>query len=122
MANRPTAVLERAFAEHVDLASYRLDAWQTGLVARRLDMMRRREGRGRGVYVGAYGYVEDLMPKAAPKLVDQNTLPEKVRGPDPITEQDGNGGFVHAPSLTHAVTAAVLRNGYSPMPIDKIVR
>src|SRR5262245_56910036 len=112
LADRPTAVLERAFAEHIDVASYRLDAWQTGLVARRLDLMRRREGRARGVYVGAYGYVEDLIQKAAPKPVDQNTLPETLRGPDRITEQDDNAGFVHAPSLTHAVAAAVLRNGY----------
>ena len=30
----PTARLERLIAEHIDLCSYRLDAWQTGLFAR----------------------------------------------------------------------------------------
>ncbi|MGH9881172.1 MAG: hypothetical protein ACRD6N_07020, partial [Pyrinomonadaceae bacterium] len=32
----PTARLERLFAEHIDLASYRLDAWLTGFVYQRL--------------------------------------------------------------------------------------
>jgi hypothetical protein len=112
LADRPTAVLERLFAEHVDLAGHRLDAWQTGLVSRRLDHMRRREGRGRGVYLGAYGYVEDLVPKPTPQEVDQGILPENLRGPEPVVEVGGNGGFVHAPSLNHAATAAVLLNAY----------
>jgi hypothetical protein len=29
-----------------------------------------------------------------------------------LYEQPGNGGFIHAPSLNHAVTAAILRNAY----------
>ena len=112
LARLPTAALERIFAEHVDLASYRLDAWQTGLVARRLDLMRRRAQRDRGIYLGAYGFVENLVPNPAPMPVDQQTLPEKLRGPEPVTEQENNGGFVHAPSIAQAVTAAVLRNAY----------
>jgi hypothetical protein len=112
LAARPTAVLERVFAEHVDLVSYRLDAWQTGLVARRLDRMRRREGRAEGIHVGAYGYVENLHANVTPLKVDTETLPESLRNSAPVTEQPENGGFVHAPSLTHAVTAAVLRNAY----------
>jgi hypothetical protein len=111
LARRSTAALERLFAEHVDTASYRLDAWQTGLAARRLDHMRRREGRARGLYVGAYGYVEDLVPKPAPTPVSPRELPELLRESG-VTEQADNGGFVHAPSLAHAATAAVLRNGY----------
>jgi hypothetical protein len=105
-------VLERLFTEHLDLASYRLDAWQTGLVARRLDLMRRQRQRDRGIYLGAYGFVEHLVPKPAPAPIDQETLPESLRSVQPVVEQAGNGGFVHAPSLTHAVTAAVLRNAY----------
>ena len=34
-------------------------------VSRRLDPMRRRAARERGLYLGAYGYVEDLVPEAA---------------------------------------------------------
>lgn len=113
LAPLPTAVLERLFAEHVDLASYRLDAWLTALVARRLDFMRRRPRRDRGIYLGAYGYVENLVPKAAPAAVNQETLPPSLREPNKtITEQERNGGFVQAPSLMHGVTAAVLRNAY----------
>ena len=32
LATLPTARLERLFAEHIDTASYRLDAWKTGLI------------------------------------------------------------------------------------------
>src|SRR6185295_15490052 len=57
LAGLPTARLERLFAEHVDLTSHRLDAWVTGLFDRRLRSLRASEGRARGVYIGAYGYV-----------------------------------------------------------------
>ena len=36
----PTARLERLLAEHIDLCSYRLDAWQTALFAERLEQLR----------------------------------------------------------------------------------
>jgi hypothetical protein len=112
LSRLPTAVLERLFAEHIDLASYRLDAWQTGLISRRLDLLRRSEQRSRGIYLGAYGFVENLVPNPEPTPVDQSELPEALRSSGTITEQPQNGGFVHAPSIIHAVTAAVLRNAY----------
>lgn len=112
LASLSTAQLERLLAEHLDLASYRLDAWQTGLAAQRLDGMRRQEGRARGLHLASYGYVEDLEPREPSPLVDQQTLPEKLQSADPIREQVGDGGFVHAPSLAQGVTAAVLRNAY----------
>ncbi len=108
----PTAALERLFAEHLDTVAYRLDAWQTGLAARRLDQMRRRPGRERGIHIGAYGYVEDLVPKAPPVPVAAADLPPELRSSAVVTETADNGGFVHAPSLNHGVTAAVLRNAY----------
>ena len=40
LQDAPTARLERVFAEHVDCASYRLDAWKTGLAASRLAELR----------------------------------------------------------------------------------
>ena len=64
-----------------------------------------------GSMSGAYGYVEDLVPKPAPAPVEPCDLPELLRAPGVAVQAD-NGGFVHAPSLAHAVTAAVLRNGY----------
>ena len=85
LASLPTARLERLFAEHLDLCGYRLDAWRLGLVARRLEALR--TDASRGIHLGAYGWLEQLMP----------------RSPAP------SGGFIHAPSPTHAVTAAILR-------------
>ena len=40
LATVPTARLERLFAEHIDTASYRLDAWRTGLISWALDQLR----------------------------------------------------------------------------------
>lgn len=86
-----TTLDERSYlvAEALDLASHRLDAWITALPARRLENLRRRQPTG--LVIGAYGWVEDLAPGS-----------ETLRG----------GGWIHAPSLTHAVTAGVLRSGY----------
>ena len=109
----PTARLERLFAEHMDVCGYRLDAWHSALFATRLQAMRRSDGASTGVYIGAYGYVENLKPRAAPVAVDPLTIPESLReDAAPIFERIDNGGFVHAPSLGQAVTAAILRNGY----------
>ena len=42
LVDTPTARLERVFAEHIDLCSYRLDAWWMGLVNYQLKNMRQR--------------------------------------------------------------------------------
>ena len=68
----PTARLERLFSEHLDLCSYRLDAWQTAFVTRRLEQQRfpGREPvfaeRATGVHLGAFGWLEDLRPRPRP--------------------------------------------------------
>ncbi|MEO1447946.1 MAG: hypothetical protein AAFV07_00365 [Bacteroidota bacterium] len=64
LENIPTARLERLFAEHVDLAGYRLDAWFTSLVAQRLDNLRNPGGgqRQTGLYVGSYAWLENVKP------------------------------------------------------------
>lgn len=84
----PSAALDRLMRETLDLGAHRLDAWVTSLATCRLGEMR--SAQASGVHVGAYGFVHDLRP--APRA--------------------GNGGFVHAPSVAHAVTAAVLRSGH----------
>lgn len=113
LAVLPTAVLERLFAEHIDLGSYRLDAWITGLFDRRLRGLRNAQERERGIYLGAYGYVEDLKPKSEqPTLVNPESVPPELREDTPVVSRASNAGFVHAPSLSHGVTAAVLRNAY----------
>jgi hypothetical protein len=119
-----TAELERLFAEHIDICSYRFDAWLLGLVNFQLRTMRAptsQEGEGNGpppaatgVYLGAYAWVEDLRPSTARlEPVELNgDLAATFEGPVPLKHDATNGGYIHAPSLSHARTAAVLRSGY----------
>ena len=117
----PTARLERIFAEHLDCCGFRLDAWRLGLVHHRLLGMRGvRDGDAaapkQGVHVGAYGWLENVRPE--PRRLEPvrlaGELEETFADPadPPLMRDPTNGGFVHAPSLNHAATAAVLRSGY----------
>jgi len=118
LARRSTAQLERLLAEHIDLCSYRLDAWIQGLFARRLLQLRERAVQTEqpsSVHLGCYGWVENVGPATLRRqLVPRDTLPPALRdeAAGNVFADPANGGFVHAPSLTHAVTAAVLRNAY----------
>ncbi|MEO8827575.1 hypothetical protein [Lapillicoccus sp.] len=115
LANTPTAALERAFAEHVDVCSYRFDAWLLGLVDFQLQGMRgaQQDGSG-GTYLGAYAWVEDLRPSSS--RLEPANVPDDVAATfsagSTLMQDPANGGYVHAPSLPHARTAAVLRSGY----------
>jgi hypothetical protein len=119
--NIPTARLERLFSEHIDCCSYRLDAWWQGLVNYQLEGMRNRRGGdneqiGKGLYLGAYSWLENIRPENKP-LTSPDLTPElqnifNKNSDIPIVRDGNNEGYIHAPSLNHAVTAAVLRNGY----------
>jgi hypothetical protein len=106
----PAAQLEGLVREHLDLCSYRLDAWQVGLAARRLAEMRAVQARG--VFLGAFGWVENLRPGGARTLATDLPPSLDIPGEPPIYDDADDQGFVHTPSLGHAVTAAVLRSGY----------
>ncbi len=84
-----TAALDRLLAETLDLCSHRLDAWITSFASQALSDLRQ-ELRPSGVHLGGFGWVEDLEPAGARR----------------------SEGFLQAPSLQHAMTAAVLRSGY----------
>lgn len=132
LALTPSARLERLMAEHLDCCSYRLDAWLTGLVSFQLASMRyarRQDGEGvedgtphrKGIYVGAYGWLENVRPanKALTPVKLEGELDQifNIKTPNgvplpPIVRDSANQGYIHAPSVNHAVTAAVLRNGY----------
>jgi hypothetical protein len=139
LAGLKTARLERLFAEHIDLASYRLDAWATGLAYQTLLGARvrgdavpsspeRERGNVRfqffepfpyqtpGIFLGAYGWLENLHPD--PPGTPVNDLPEELTtaGGRPVTRDPDNYGLIHAPSLNHAVTAALLRSGSVTQP------
>ncbi len=97
--------LEQLLTGALDLCSHRLDAWITSFATKRLDEMRK--ANPTGVLFGGYGWVMNLRPAPA------QTQAGPVPGEDgPIFQSPANPGFVHAPSLTQAATAAVLRSGH----------
>ena len=119
LADTPTARLERVFAEHVDCCSYRLDAWKTGLVATRLAEMRRPAGSEvprRGIYLGAFGWLENVRPKpekVTPVRLEGDLAQTFERpGDAPLGYDPANAGYIHAPSLSQAAAAAILKNAY----------
>jgi hypothetical protein len=96
----PADELERLAANVLDVATYRLDAWVTAFTTELLN--ERRDARPTGLVVGAYGMVTNLAKSS---------------------DATASTGYVYAPSLTHATTAAVLRSGYlshgdGPLNID----
>jgi hypothetical protein len=127
LTDTSTARLERALVEHADTCAYRLDAWRLGFPRLQLEHMRatRRDDDGdgqedggtrRGVFLGAYAWLESVKPDrselTAVHLPDDLATVFHPEADPPLLRDSTNGGFVHAPSLNHAVTAAVLRNGY----------
>ena len=81
--------LERLLRSTLGLALYRVDAWITSLASRRLAELRLK--RPSGLQTGGYGWLVNLAPR----------------------QGKASQGHIHAPSLDHAVTAAVLRSGWS---------
>lgn len=120
----PTARLERCLAEHIDTASCRLDAWLLGLINYQLAALRyrtSRTGRGvetrQGIHLGAYGWLENLQRKttALSPVELEGDLADVFAakpGEPPLMKDPANGGYVFAPSLNQATTAAILRAGY----------
>ncbi len=127
LATLPTAELDRLLTESLDACSHRLDVWSTAVATAILQ--RQRASRARGVHLGAFGWVEEVRPASPPAAISGieltavrqlderrsravNRPPAQQPDPDPIAPAADNGGYVLAPSLTQAATAAVLRSGY----------
>ncbi len=106
LRDTPADTLRRLLIEGLDLFSHRLDAWITSLATSRLGALR--ETRPAGVVLGGFGWVVNLRPAAPVTPVESTPDGE----PAPLVRATGNAGFVHAPSLNHAATAAVMRSGY----------
>jgi hypothetical protein len=98
--------LELLTSATLDLSSHRLDAWISSFANERLSAMR--EVAPEGSYVGAYGWVENLRPRWISIPVQEPPSTE----PGPLERRLDDTGFVHAPSLTHAAAAALLRNAH----------
>ena len=117
----PTARLERALVEHLDNCAYRLDAWHYSLVNHQLALMRNNHPDNeestprQGVYIGAYGWLNNVRSEEktlTPAEIDSDLKPTFDDPDQPLMEDDTNEGYIHALSENHAVTAAILRNGY----------
>jgi hypothetical protein len=107
-----TTALDILMAEHVDLCTYRLDAWLLAFVVKRLQQQR--SSQPNGVFLGAYGYVENLRPDSAKEeLKDAQILSNfKLDANKPLYHDTNNQGFIHGPSIGQAIAAAVLRNAF----------
>jgi hypothetical protein len=119
LAKVPTARLERVLVEHLDCATYRLDAWRLGLATEKLFALRYPAPGTKattGVHVGAFGWLEEVRPRAVtpPEVTLTGELADVFSPPgaSPLTQDPGNQGYVHAPSPAQASTAALLRAGY----------
>jgi len=138
LAALPTAELDRLLTETLDACSHRLDVWATAIATALLK--RARAQQSSGLYLGCYGWVENVLPEKGRVAVEGAEL-EQVRAlddarasrvriqppgtlpapgevttvaplPAPFQPLTDNGGYILAPSQMQAVVAAVLRNGY----------
>jgi septal ring factor EnvC (AmiA/AmiB activator) len=112
----PRDRLAALFTGTLDLFAYRVDAWITSLATRRLHELRKVAPAG--VIAGGFGWLEDVRP-AAPR---QTVTPPPDEAGSPLTVDPANAGFMHAPSLNQAATAAVLRSGYRALPGEQDTR
>jgi hypothetical protein len=101
----PPAALERLLKGTLDVASHRVDAWITSLATRRLTALRAQKPTG--LRIGGYGWVLNLKPTAK-----QTTVATPAGETGQVFATAGDPGFVHAPSVMQAQTAALLRNAH----------
>jgi hypothetical protein len=106
LAGVPSAQLDRLTRATLDVCSHRLDAWMTAYATRRLADVRQLHPTG--VHLGGYGWVDNLFPEPAPRPVLEPPAGET----GPLVTDAANAGYVVAPSLTQAATAALLLSGH----------
>lgn len=98
---------ERLLGESLATCGTRVDAWITSIATARLDLLRRR--RPRGLRIGAYGWLVNL-PLYRDPAASLEDLPGRYADqPAPVAPRR-QVGWVHAPSIVHAQTAAILRS------------
>ncbi len=128
LAVLPTAELDRLMTETLDACSHRLDVWVSAIANSILRRQRAAQpAEGARLHLGAYGWVEYLRPAAPPiplgeaenalvARLDRDRLQRVADAPRalrPVVQPPAdNGGFIHAPSMTHAAAGAVLRSGW----------
>ena len=108
LKDRDSETLQYLMQGTLDLSSHRLDAWITSFATKRLATMT--AGGPQGAFVGAYGWVEKLKPTPASSVTAVTTPPTGET--TPLVTRNNDPGFIHAPSMTHAGAAALLRNAH----------
>ena len=107
--------LKLLVAEFYDIFTHRLDAWITGV----FENIRETYCKETPM-IGAYGWVfnlkktdrDEIDQKAKDKIKELKLLPENVLNSQKIYQNTGGEGYIVAPSVQHATTAAVLRAAY----------
>jgi|CXWL01.1.fsa_nt_gi hypothetical protein len=107
LTRQPVEVLKGLLSETLDLCSHRYDAWVTSFATKRLEALRKQQPAG--IHIGGYGWVENLERDERQTI---NPPADCEYKPASLYESEGSQGFIHAPSLAHATTAALLRSGY----------
>ncbi|MGW4202015.1 hypothetical protein [Streptomyces sp. NPDC004726] len=105
----PAQTAERHVAGALGLSSHRVDAWMTSFATKRLATLR--AARRTGVHLGAYGWVTELEP-AAPRTPVAVPPPGEAGESRPLLQAAEGTGYVLAPSIAQATTAAVLRSAH----------
>jgi hypothetical protein len=123
----PTAELDRLLTETLDACSHRLDVWASTIANALLNRTRAQQPQGgTALHLGGFGWVEEVRPSPQRATVEGTELqrvqaldslraqrvPGAVALPVPVQPLVDNGGFIYAPSMEQATTAAVLRSGY----------
>jgi hypothetical protein len=130
LATLSTAELDRLLTETLDACSHRLDVWLSAVAYAVLSGQRvapPADGQP-SLHLGGYGWLESVRPATRPPAVTgddaaavarldesrRKLMPEPVWSalPPALQPPPGNGGFIHAPSMTQAAAAAVLRSGF----------
>ncbi len=107
-----------ALTDIIDLNSFRLDAWITGIAAKRLAELR--DQQANGFYFGAYGWVENIR-KSPTTITFRENLNLNTNTPtlEDIGEfrsddlPDTTGGVIHTPTIAQAIVAGMFRQSYS---------
>jgi hypothetical protein len=121
LAALPTAELDRLLTETLDVCSHRVDAFITAIASNRLQELRAQSNLSPMLSLGGYGWVEGLRPAnvragvsgaeaQAIALLDQARQTKNAAAAR--EPRQDNGGYILAPSMAQATTAAVLRSGY----------
>ena len=106
LAGVSAAELAQLLREGLGLSAHRLDAWATAVASARLALLRGGPAPD-GVHVGGWGWLEEVRPGHG--RVEIEPPDGETR---PVWSDPQGAGYVHAPSLGHAATAAVLRSGW----------